>query len=199
MRRPGEGVRRERWRLPGEPVQAGQNAAHESNGFRMRFGRIGHPQTVSTTRGQASAWPDASRRPEVVPLRGIDALLGRARAGLRRLTPVEAVAAIADGALLIDTRTLEQRTEQGDLPGAICIDRTVLEWRLAPDSAHRIPEARDPRRTIIVVCRQGFSSSLAAASLQAAGLPGATDMIGGFEAWVAAGLPLSDAPADVRR
>ncbi len=141
----------------------------------------------------------APRQDTPLPPRGVGRLLARARSGLRRLTPVEASAAFAEGALLVDTRTLEQRTEQGDLPGALCIDRTVLEWRLAPDSDHRIPEAADPTRTIIVVCRQGYSSSLAAASLQAAGLTGATDLIGGFEAWVAAGLPLSDAPADVRR
>lgn len=144
--------------------------------------------------------PDAvGGGPRRVSAGGVDALLARARAGLRRLTPHEAAEAVASGALLIDTRTLEQRTEAGDLPGAICIDRTVLEWRLAPDSEDRIPEADDPERTIIVVCRQGYSSSLAAASLQAVGLRGATDLIGGFEAWVAAGLPLADAPADVRR
>lgn len=157
------------------------------------------PASYCTHRPTSAAASDEPHRTPPVALRGIGPLLARARSGLRRLTPREAAAALAEGALLVDTRTLEQRTEQGDLPGAICIDRTVLEWRLAPDSDDRIPEAADPTRTIIVVCRQGYSSSLAAASLQAAGLSGATDMIGGFEAWVAAGLPLSDAPADVRR
>lgn len=129
---------------------------------------------------------------------GVEGLLLRARAGLDRLTPLEVVAAVADGALLVDTRTERQRAAQGNLPGAICVDRTVLEWRLAPDGPDRIPEADDPERVVVVVCRQGYSSSLAAACLQAVGLPNATDMIGGVEAWIAAGLAMSVEPADVR-
>ena len=129
---------------------------------------------------------------------GVDALLEQARTGMRRLDPHETRAAVAAGALLIDTRTDRQRQEQGDLPGAIVIDRTVLEWRLDPASPHRIPEATGPDVPIVVVCRQGYSSSLAAASLRALGLHRATDLAGGFEAWVAAGLPLSSEPADVR-
>ncbi|MEV0156596.1 rhodanese-like domain-containing protein [Micromonospora sp. NPDC050686] len=129
---------------------------------------------------------------------GVDALLEQARAGLRRLTPQETVEAVRAGALLVDTRTDAQRREQGELPGAIVIDRTVLEWRLDPASAWRIPEATAYDREIVVVCRQGYSSSLAAASLQVLGLRAATDMIGGVEAWQEAGLPMSDAPADVR-
>ncbi|MBY8873263.1 rhodanese-like domain-containing protein [Micromonospora sp. PLK6-60] len=129
---------------------------------------------------------------------GVDALLEQARAGLRRLTPHETVEAVRAGALLIDTRTDPQRREQGELPGAIVIDRTVLEWRLDPASAWRIPEATGYDREIVVVCRQGYSSSLAAASLQVLGLRAATDMIGGVEAWQEAGLPMSDTPADVR-
>jgi rhodanese-related sulfurtransferase len=79
------------------------------------------------------------------------------------------------------------------------IDRTVLEWRLDPASGSRIPEAVDYDVEIVVVCRQGYSSSLAAASLRALGLWRATDLIGGFQAWRRAGLPVSDRPADVRR
>ncbi|GAB3943924.1 rhodanese-like domain-containing protein [Micromonospora vulcania] len=129
---------------------------------------------------------------------GIDALLEQARAGLHRLTPQLTVEAVRGGALLIDTRTDAQRREQGDLPGAIVIDRTVLEWRLDPASAWRIPEATGYDREIVLVCRQGYSSSLAAASLQTLGLRRATDMIGGVDAWLAAGLPTTDRPADVR-
>ena len=129
---------------------------------------------------------------------GVDALLEQARAGLRRLTPQETVEAVRGGALLVDTRTESQRREQGDLPGAIVIDRTVLEWRLDPASAWRIPEATGYDREIVVVCRDGYSSSLAAASLQTLGLRRATDMIGGVQAWLEAGLPISDRPADVR-
>ncbi|MEU4243497.1 rhodanese-like domain-containing protein [Actinoplanes sp. NPDC026619] len=117
---------------------------------------------------------------------------------MRRLDPHETWAAVAAGALLVDTRTDRQRAVQGELPGAIVIDRTVLEWRLDPGSASRIPEATDPDRQIVVVCRQGFSSSLAAASLRAIGLHRATDLAGGVEAWLAAGLPTTTAPADIR-
>jgi rhodanese-related sulfurtransferase len=130
---------------------------------------------------------------------GVDALLERARIGMRRLDPHETVAAMATGALLVDTRTDRQRAVQGDLPGAIVIDRTVLEWRLDPASASRIPEATGNDRHIVVVCRQGYSSSLAAASLRAIGLYRATDMVGGVEAWLAAGLPTTGGPADVRK
>lgn len=131
--------------------------------------------------------------------RRVDELLTLARAGLHRLTPQQAHAAWQAGALLVDVRTSEQRSEQGEIPGAICIDRTVLEWRLEPGGPLTIPEVTGPDAHVIVFCRQGFSSSLAAASLKSIGLPNATDMIGGVEAWVDADLPLSDAPADVRR
>lgn len=99
----------------------------------------------------------------------------------------------------MDTRTETQRGEQGELPGAIVIDRTVLEWRLDPTSAARIPEAVSTDPEVVVVCRQGYSSSIAAAALHAVGLHRATDLIGGVEAWVAAGLPMSRGGADVRR
>jgi len=130
---------------------------------------------------------------------GVDQLLAAARADLDRVTPAEARAAARRGALLVDTRTETQRAEQGELPGALVIDRTVLEWRLDPASGVGIPEATGYDVEIVVVCRQGYSSSLAAASLRELGLWRATDMIGGFEAWVADGLPVSDGPADVRR
>ena len=129
---------------------------------------------------------------------GVDALLARARAGVRRLEPDETRAAVARGALLVDTRTESQRREQGELPGALVIDRTVLEWRLDPASPARIPEATGYDVAVIVVCRQGYSSSLAAASLRAVGLHRATDLAGGIEAWLAAGLALTGGPGDVR-
>jgi rhodanese-related sulfurtransferase len=128
----------------------------------------------------------------------IDTLVEKARIGMDRLGPYETQAAVAAGALLIDTRTDRQRAVQGDLPGAIVIDRTVLEWRLDPTSPHRIPEATGHDIGVVVVCRQGYSSSLAAASLRAVGLHRATDLIGGVEAWLAAGLPTAAGPADVR-
>lgn len=129
---------------------------------------------------------------------GIDAVLAASREGVRRLTPVELGAAASRGALVVDTRTEAQRRRQGELPGAVVIDRTVLEWRLDPAGDHRIPEATGPDLEVVVVCRQGYSSSLAAASLRAIGLHRATDLEGGVEAWIAAGLPMSAGPADVR-
>jgi rhodanese-related sulfurtransferase len=129
---------------------------------------------------------------------GIDDVLAASRAGVRRLTPGGLVAAAARGALVVDTRTEAHRRVQGEFPGALVIDRTVLEWRLDPASPWRIPEATGPDLEVVVVCRHGYSSSLAAASLRAIGLHRATDLAGGVEAWLAAGLPMSDQPADVR-
>ena len=134
----------------------------------------------------------------LVAAQQVDRVLSTARAGLQRLTPAQAQRAAACGALLVDTRTEVQREEQGELPGAVVVDRTVLEWRLDPTSPWRIPEA-DGVRLVVVLCRQGYSSSLAAASLRAVGVTGATDVVGGVEAWVAAGLPVREGPADVRR
>jgi rhodanese-related sulfurtransferase len=130
---------------------------------------------------------------------GVDRVLAKARAGMRRMPPEETEAAARRGALVVDTRTEVQRREQGEIPGALVIDRTVLEWRGDPLSDARIPEATDYDLEIVVVCRQGYSSSLAAASLRSVGLWRATDMIGGVEAWQRAGLPLTSGPADVRR
>ena len=128
----------------------------------------------------------------------VDDALQQARRGLDRLTPEEAWAEVRAGALLVDTRTAAQRARQGELPGALVIDRTVLEWRLDPTSPARIPEATDDRVRVVVICRQGYSSSFAAAALRRIGLARTTDVVGGVEAWLAAGLPLSADPADVR-
>jgi rhodanese-related sulfurtransferase len=130
---------------------------------------------------------------------GIEDVLAAARAGITRLEPLEVRAAVAAGALLVDTRTEAQRRGQGELPGALVIDRTVLEWRLDPACPSRIPEATSYDLRVVVACRHGYSSSLAAASLRAVGLHRATDMIGGVDAWRAAGLPMGQGPADVRQ
>ena len=129
---------------------------------------------------------------------GIQEVLTAARAGLVRLSPAEVLDAQAGGALVVDTRTPAHREEQGEFPGALVIDRTVLEWRLDPSCPWRIPEATGLDRRVVVVCRHGFSSSLAAASLQALGLHRATDMVGGVQAWIAAGLPVHRGPVDLR-
>jgi rhodanese-related sulfurtransferase len=113
----------------------------------------------------------------------VDALLAEARAGLDRVDPADLVAEMAAGALVIDTRPFEQRRRDGDLPGALIIDRNVLEWRLDSTSPHHIPEVTTADIRVIVVCNEGFSSSLAAATLRRLGLHRATDLAGGFQAW----------------
>jgi rhodanese-related sulfurtransferase len=124
----------------------------------------------------------------------IDDLLAEARRGLARLDPAAAYRAVQAGALLVDTRPVEQRRRDGEIPGAVVVDRNVLEWRLDPTSPHRIAEVTGPGQQVIVLCNQGYSSSLAAAVLQRLGLAGATDVAGGFEAWRAAGLPVTPPP-----
>lgn len=114
----------------------------------------------------------------------VDELLAAARARFERVDPAELDAARHDGALVVDIRPIEQRERDGELPGAVVIQRNVLEWRLDPASAHRIPETDFDRR-VIVVCNEGYASSLAAATLQDLGLHRATDLAGGYQAWLA--------------
>jgi len=121
---------------------------------------------------------------------GIDELLAAARARLDRPDPARAAEMVARGAVLVDTRPGWQRDREGDVPGALVIERNHLEWRLDPTSTAHIPEAVDHDVTWIVFCSEGYSSSLAAASLQDLGLHNATDLDGGFRAWKAAGLPV---------
>ncbi|MEV7661994.1 rhodanese-like domain-containing protein [Paenarthrobacter sp. NPDC089316] len=115
----------------------------------------------------------------------IDQLLAESRIGLERVHPSDLEGEIENGALVVDTRPVEQRNRDGELPGAVVIDRNVLEWRLDPSSPHRIPTAGDASRRIVIVCNEGYSSSLAAHTLQRLGLLHATDLIGGFQAWAA--------------
>jgi rhodanese-related sulfurtransferase len=124
------------------------------------------------------------------PPTSVEQLLAAARARLRRLTPEQAYAAMRDGAALVDIRSDSQRAADGTIPGAHVVPRNVLEWRLDPACPHR--DAALARRDIRVVllCDEGYQSSLAAATLQRFGLAGATDVIGGVRAWRAAGLPL---------
>lgn len=113
----------------------------------------------------------------------VDDLLSAARARLDRPDPERAAAMVAAGAILVDTRPGWQREQEGELPGALLIERNHLEWRLDPTSDARIAAATDPHVTWIVFCSQGYSSSLAAASLQDIGLCNATDLDGGYQAW----------------
>jgi rhodanese-related sulfurtransferase len=120
---------------------------------------------------------------------GIDDLLAAARARLQRLGPVAVAAALENGAVLIDIRPAAQRAEHGEIPGALVIERNVLEWRLDPRSDARLPFADRYDLEVIVTCQEGYTSSLAAAALQDLGLHRATDLAGGYAAWRAAGLP----------
>ena len=119
----------------------------------------------------------------------IDQMLHRARAGLQRVEPLHAERALADGALLVDIRSQAQRTRDGAVPEAIYFPRNVLEWRADPSSNAHDPRFGDFDRHVIVMCDEGYQSSLAAATLQQLGFEQATDLVGGYQAWRAAGLP----------
>ncbi len=131
---------------------------------------------------------------------GIDAYLEAVRAHLRRLTPREAFDRMSRGAALVDTRPEFQRRADGEVPGALVIERNHLEWRLDPSSTGRIGEATHHDVEWIVLCDEGFSSSLAVASLLGLGLRRASDVIGGFQRWRDDGLPVahSDVPQQPR-
>ena len=119
----------------------------------------------------------------------VDQLLAEARARLHRLSPEEAAAAVRAGALLIDIRAEVQRERDGAIPGAREIARNVFEWRCDPSSDwHDAEVVGDPDRQLIVMCNEGYQSSLAAVTLQRFGFADATDMVGGFQAWREAGL-----------
>jgi rhodanese-related sulfurtransferase len=127
---------------------------------------------------------------ELSMTRTVDDLLAAARRRIRRLDPEEAARAWAQGALLIDIRPTLQRSWEGEIPGAVAVERNVLEWRLDPASAHCLAEITDHHREIIVVCSEGYASSLVAATLVELGYTSAADVTGGYQAWAAAGLPV---------
>ncbi|MFD4240795.1 rhodanese-like domain-containing protein [Streptomyces sp. NPDC058525] len=123
---------------------------------------------------------------------GIDELLERVRAGYARLGPEEAYEAFRTGALLVDIRYQALRERDGLIPGALVVERNELEWRLDPQGSHRAPEADSHDLQVVVICNEGYASSLAAVSLHALGLHRATDLTGGFQAWKSAGLPVTE-------
>jgi rhodanese-related sulfurtransferase len=135
----------------------------------------------------------------------IDDLIERTRAQLKRVEAPEAAEMALAGALLVDTRPVELRLADGEIPGALVIDRNQLEWRLDPSSEYRHArvDRGDFERPVIVFCDEGYASSLAAATLQSLGLINVADMVGGFQAWVAAGLdviavPVQDCHHEIR-
>jgi rhodanese-related sulfurtransferase len=115
----------------------------------------------------------------------VDELLAAVRRGVERVTADRLAAEMDAGALVVDIRPVEQRARDGLLPGALVVDRNVLEWRLDPTCPHRLPEAGDPHRRIVLVCNEGYSSSLAAETLRRLGLAHATDLVGGYQAMLA--------------
>ncbi|HEX3613687.1 MAG TPA: rhodanese-like domain-containing protein [Sporichthyaceae bacterium] len=120
----------------------------------------------------------------------VDEVLATARGRLHRLRPAEAVEAVSVGAVLVDIRPAADREHEGGIPGALVIERNVLQWRLDPTCEARLSVASPDLRPI-VFCNEGYASSFAAADLQDLGLTQATDLVGGFRAWRAAGLPVT--------
>ena len=129
------------------------------------------------------------------PRRTIDELVEQARTRLDRVEPHEVGDAVARGAVVLDIRSEFHRARDGVIPGSRFHPRSVLEWRMDPSSGHDDPELSGaPDRQVILVCHEGYSSSIAAATLQDLGFPRATDLVGGFTAWREAGLPIEPAP-----
>ncbi|WP_371599676.1 rhodanese-like domain-containing protein [Streptomyces sp. NBC_00564] len=124
---------------------------------------------------------------------GVDELLDRVREGLDRVEAKEAYDTRQSGeALLVDIRYAALRERDGLIPGALVVERNELEWRLDPQGSHRAPEATSHDLRVVVVCNEGYASSLAAMSLRQLGLHRATDLVGGFQAWKAAGFPVKE-------
>jgi rhodanese-related sulfurtransferase len=120
-----------------------------------------------------------------------DALVAKARDLIERVTPQRAFECQRAGALLVDIRPAQQRATYGSVPGALIIERNVLEWRLDPTGDHKLPEITSHDQHVLILCQQGYASSLAAASLAELGFRRPGDVIGGFDAWKDAGLPTS--------
>jgi rhodanese-related sulfurtransferase len=127
----------------------------------------------------------------------VDALLAHARSTIRRHAPHDAARLVAEGSLLVDIRPAWQRAEDGEIPGALVVERNHLEWRLHPGSGAALPQA-SPEQHWIVLCTEGYTSSLAAAALVSLGLR-AGDLEGGIRGWQAAGLPVVDGPTPVEQ
>jgi rhodanese-related sulfurtransferase len=147
----------------------------------------GGPDTALAAASASAARLTSDHLPADAP--SIDELLAETRSGMTRLRPEAAFAALTDGAVLVDIRSLEQRIIEGEVPGAIIIGRNVLEWRLDPRSDARIPALARSDAQIVVMCSEGYASTLAAATLRRIGLHEATYLDGGFQAWKAASLP----------
>jgi rhodanese-related sulfurtransferase len=124
-----------------------------------------------------------------------DELVARARERISRVGPDQLGAVAAAGGLIVDIRPVGQRAEEGELPGALVVERNVLEWRLDPSGDHRIPEVHGYDQPVVVVCSEGYASSLAADALRALGYTHAADLVGGYRAWLAWSAAEDGSPA----
>lgn len=120
----------------------------------------------------------------------VERVLENTRRGLRRVGPFEALAIMRSGGLLVDIRPYEQRKREGEIPGALIIERNVLEWRLDPRSPDKLDVVTGENQQIVIICSEGYASSLAAASLKSVGVNHATDLQGGVTLWARLGLPM---------
>jgi rhodanese-related sulfurtransferase len=152
--------------------------------------RHGHDPTSTILMEHVGFCPSDTRtdnhRPRIMTAMtdsAVDRLLAAARHHLDRVEPADLADEMDAGALVVDIRPEANRRDEGSLPGAIVIERNVLEWRLDPTSPDRIPEADRPDRRVVLVCNEGYASSLAAAALRDLGLPRATDLVGGYRQW----------------
>lgn len=146
----------------------------------------GEQQAVGSLR--SSVGGNSTAEPPV----GIDEFLERVRAGYERIKPLEAYEAFQGGeALLVDIRYAALRERDGLIPGALVVERNELEWRLDPQGSHRAPEATSHDLRVVVICNEGYASSLAVETLRRLGLRRTTDLVGGFQAWRAEGLPVT--------
>ncbi len=143
--------------------------------------------------------PRARHHTRDVGRKTIDELLAEARGRIERLEPEEAARAVDAGARLVDLRSDDERRRHGVVPGSYHVPRSVLEWRLDPDCAFRNPALADLEAHVILLCAEGYSSSLAAATLRELGFSRVSDVVGGFEAWKAKGLATRPAVAEARQ
>lgn len=151
--------------------------------------RTAHLPRTTATAGPRNTGAGAPAGPAPAVRWSIDELLDAARGRLDRVHPDALAGEVAAGALLIDIRPLEQRTRDGPMPDAIVIDRNVLEWRLDPSCEHHIAAIDSYDARIVITCNEGYQSSLAAAELRDLGLHRATDLVGGYQAWITTSHP----------
>jgi len=195
----GTGILTDRIRTTGETVAFGSHYVHDVRNTEASIAVSVHAYSpplslmnfYEVEEGRlsrlASSWTDDPESASPT-YRTVDDMLAAARGGITRLSPTEAAAAVEEGALIVDIRPVWQREVEGEIAGSIIVERNHLEWRLHPASDARLAQAAEGQRWV-VLCQEGYTSSLAAASLSSLGIP-AADVEGGIKAWTAAGLPV---------